>query len=236
MNKVCLNPKCGKVFEPGHYGDRQIVCGKKDCQKWYKKHWASAGAVPRGIPKDIFNKILRVVKDHPAKKALFQVARYTGMREGEILGLCWKDVLDEDGNIKSHTKLRRQWNIKKRAFTLPKSQKPRDVFFLKEAQQALKVFKGKRKVKGDDRVFPFAGSTIYKWWIRAQDQVGVENPNTGYPYRFHDLRHALATELVTSGRMDLAKRILGHAHLSTTERYAHKSADDVIDEISELRS
>ena len=41
-------------------------------------------------------------------------------------------------------------------------------------------------------------------------------------FRFHDLRHTVATRLVENN-IDLAviQEILGHAHIETTMRYAH---------------
>ena len=74
------------------------------------------------------------------------------------------------------------------------------------------------------------------------------NPNTGKPYvsiwhpwdtarrkaglpevRIHDLRHSFASFLVNSGRsLYEVQKLLGHAHIKTTQRYAHLSNETLI--------
>lgn len=74
------------------------------------------------------------------------------------------------------------------------------------------------------------------------------NPTTGKPYvsvwhawdtarrkaglpevRIHDLRHSFASFLVNSGRsLYEVQKLLGHAHIKTTQRYAHLSNETLI--------
>ena len=82
------------------------------------------------------------------------------------------------------------------------------------------------------------------------------NPDTGKPYtdikhsfatvlktarinnfRFHDLRHTLATRLVEKS-IDLVvvKEILGHSKIETTMRYAHAVPKRKMDAINVLNS
>ena len=55
------------------------------------------------------------------------------------------------------------------------------------------------------------------------------------PFRFHDLRHSCASQLVMNGASLMAvKEILGHESLKTTMRYAHLSPDYVAQEVKVL--
>ena len=56
-----------------------------------------------------------------------------------------------------------------------------------------------------------------EWLLNA-----CKSDNFSAGLRFHDLRHTAATRMVESGASIVAvSRILGHADLKTTMRYAH---------------
>ena len=50
---------------------------------------------------------------------------------------------------------------------------------------------------------------------------------TGLDIRFHDLRHTCAIRMIRDERLTLrdVQAILGHAHLSTTQIYAHVTTE-----------
>ena len=56
-------------------------------------------------------------------------------------------------------------------------------------------------------------------------------------FRFHDLRHTVATRLVEKG-IDLVvvQEILGHSKLTTTQRYAHPVPQRKLDAINVLNT
>ena len=68
-----------------------------------------------------------------------------------------------------------------------------------------------------DAARPFDVSSAQRAYYRARVRAGI--PKTG---GIHTLRHAFATHLLEAG-VDLATlaKLLGHGHLSTTQRYLH---------------
>ena len=61
-------------------------------------------------------------------------------------------------------------------------------------------------------------TTIHKVWSRLRQDAGLPH------LRIHDLRHAVASYLVSSGRtLFEVQQILGHSSPIVTQRYAHLS-------------
>lgn len=71
--------------------------------------------------------------------------------------------------------------------------------------------------RATDAAQPFDISSAQRGYYRARDRAGITK--TG---GIHTLRHAFATHLLEAG-VDLATlaKLLGHGHLSTTQRYLH---------------
>jgi integrase len=137
----------------------------------------------------------------PAVRRLVFFALNSGMRQGEILNLLWKDI-DFRTNIIT--------------IRHSKAGKPRYVPINSELINMLKsipsvsefVF-GTKKGKGH--------WTLYrKPFEKAVRDSGLTN------FRFHDLRHCFASDLVMKG-IDLktVSELLGHASTQMTERYSH---------------
>jgi integrase len=68
---------------------------------------------------------------------------------------------------------------------------------------------------------PYVG--VWYAWDSARKRAGLAH------VRIHDLRHSFASFLVNSGRgLYEVQRLLGHAHIKTTQRYAHLSDETLI--------
>lgn len=77
-----------------------------------------------------------------------------------------------------------------------------------------------RRRKGDR--YPFSKDGWRRDWARALAAAGIED------FRFHDLRHDAATKTLRAcGNLAVVQRMLGHADIASTRRYAHVVADDV---------
>lgn len=123
----------------------------------------------------------------------------TGVRQGELLRLCWKDV-----DLKSS-----------RIVVLEtKNATPRAVHLPGPAVRALKAL-GRNHSPGD-RVFPYSKSHLEHIWKAMRDRIGLTN------FRWHDLRHTCASYLAQGGASLLEiGSVLGHKSPSVTMRYAH---------------
>jgi integrase len=138
--------------------------------------------------------------------AIIRLLIFTGMRLGEVLTLKWSSVNFENG-----------------AISLPSSKTgPKTVPLPAPAQQ---VLAGHTRIKGEDLVFPgqVEGKPIQgiqKMWQRIRRAAGLDDVH------IHDLRHGYATMAVQSGEsLFLVGKVLGHRQVSTTERYAHLTAN-----------
>lgn len=134
------------------------------------------------------------------------LALSTGMRQGEILNLNWRDVDFERARITLHeTK-----NNERRVVPL----RGKALSLLREHSKVRKLksellFPGKRH---DRPIF------IRAPWASAVREAGLED------FRFHDLRHSAASYLAMNGA-SLAEiaEVLGHKTLQMVKRYAHLS-------------
>jgi len=158
--------------------------------------------------------------------ALFTVAAFTGLRQGEILALRWRHV--DFANRILH--VRRSLAAGTIAEDTPKSHRARSVPLSDQAMVALDRLSRREHFPGpDDLVFctPVGGH-------RNDDDVrdafydALEAAELGHlrakaePIVFHDLRHTFGTQCAAKG-IDL-RRIqawMGHANIATTMRYLH---------------
>jgi integrase len=150
----------------------------------------------RFISQAEFEKLLSKCSDN--LKPIVLVARHTGMRRGEILGLTWLDV-----------------DLRNRVIYVrdSKNGEAREVPMNATVRTTLRSLP--RQI-GADRVFSI--SHVQKSFARACKAAGIED------FTFHDLRHTFASHLVMSGiDLNTVRDLLGHKSLTMTLRYAHLS-------------
>lgn len=176
---------------------------------------------------------LKAIVGHPLG-ALYKVAMFTGMREGELLGLTWDRVDFKRDTIRIDRQLLRP---RKKGdefkFGPLKNDKPRIITpaqfvmdTLKEhrkTQLAQKLMVGPQWEDGPGYVFTnetgghLSYQVVLTWFKKLQKKAGIE------PRRFHDLRHTYAVAALRAG--DSIKSVqdtLGHHTAAfTMETYAH---------------
>jgi integrase len=138
----------------------------------------------------------------PLLYPLVVTALSTGARQGELLGIRWRDVDFHMGLIR----LEKTKNNERRAIPLTG-----------HAHELLKEMASVRRID-TDLVFPFNGGRhgLRSPWTKALKVAEIED------FRFHDLRHSAASYLAMNGATlaEIAE-VLGHKTLQMVKRYAH---------------
>lgn len=144
------------------------------------------------------------------------------MRKSEILTLKWSNVEFEN-------------NIITLEHTNTKSKKTRRIFINSVLRKLL--LEQKLKSGSSDYVFLSLDGIPYKREDSLKQAFNGALRRAGIKgLRFHDLRHTTATRMIEAGASIIAvSKILGHADLKTTMRYAHPE-DSLKDAVEKLAS
>jgi integrase len=139
-------------------------------------------------------------------KAILICALDTGMRQGEIFSLRWRDVDLENRLV----------NI--RAFHT-KTMKERQVAITTRLAIELERLKASAPSNPDSLVFGIIDN-VKRSFTAARSKAGLND------VRFHDLRHTAATRLV-GAHIPLSEvgRVLGHSQANTTYRYVNANVE-----------
>lgn len=184
----------------------------KDVKKFHEKNYKI-----RYLTKDEEIRLYSAVdKTFPYLRPIIVCALQTGMRKSEILNLRWDNI---------------DFEYKFIELLETKSGKSRKIPI---SDTLMNVFNNLPKVSeyvfiNKDTGQPF--TDIHKSFATVLEKAKIKK------FRFHDLRHTVATRLVEKG-IDLVvvKEILGHSKIETTMRYAHAVPQRKLDAISVLSS
>ena len=163
-------------------------------------------------PPDVLGPVLRV---------LVLAAAMTGLRQGELLGLRWRDVDWRAQRIRvRNTFVRGEHSAQGKSALSTRRSVPMTDRLAGELDRW-----SRRTVYGgdDDLVFahPQTGTPIDRTKVTRRFQEACRAAGVR-PVRFHDLRHTFATRLAASGQpMRTIQEFLGHADSKTTQIYAH---------------
>ncbi len=151
----------------------------------------------------------------PHLRPIVETALNTGMRRGELLGLKWEQI--RNGFI---------------YLTETKGGKARQIPI---NERLAEVLRGVRRGNQLKSVYVFCdtkGRRFYevkRSFASACRRAGIEG------FRFHDLRHTFASQLVMRGAsLKAVQELLGHADLTMTMRYAHHSPEHLKDSVNLL--
>jgi integrase len=156
--------------------------------------------------------------------ALIRVAAYTGLRQGELRALRWRDVDFATSNVHVRRNLPAHGEEK-----MPKGKRVRSVPLLDQAATELERLSRRGYLtRPDDRVFvsqaggPLDHSDIRDGFYEALEAAGLRHLRMREePITFHDLRHTFATIAVQIWPLSDVQAYLGHSNIATTMRYVH---------------
>lgn len=166
-------------------------------------------------------------------RALFLTAFFTGMRQGELLGLSW-DRVDFDTGI---VEIRQQLQCIEGVYSLqtPKHDKVRIIAPVRLVMDALREERRKQEenhrrmgeawqnrwnlVFTDETGKLLVRRTVDKHYKKILAKSGIEE------HRFHDMRHTFAVSMLDAGEdLKSLQENLGHATAAfTLSQYAHVS-------------
>lgn len=171
-------------------------------------------AVIREVPEDAFGS---------TERALYLTAAMTGLRQGELIALRWRDVDWSAGVVRvTHSYSRGQLGR-------PKSRRSQRAVPMADrvAGSLERHFQASRYTADDDKVFchPDTGHYLDASKVRRRFQAAARCAGVR-EVRFHDLRHTFGTAMAAAGApMRDLMAWMGHADFTTTLRYAHYSAE-----------
>lgn len=148
-----------------------------------------------------------VYADH--LKPMTLLSLHTGIRQNNLFSLKWGDV-----NLSTQTMtLRAAVSKSGKTLRLPINSVAVSVFTNWKAQSS--------KTSDDALVFPSPVTgekftDVKKAWERLLADAGIKN------FRWHDMRHDFASQLVMRGiDLNTVRELMGHSSLAMTLRYAH---------------
>ncbi len=175
---------------------------------------AEVEALLRAVPDDLLG---------PTDRVLYLAAVMTGLRQGELVALRWRDVDWTAGVV------RVRWSLSRGELGTPKSKR------------------SSRAVPMADRLAAELDRHYQRSAYQADDDLVFAHPETGNPYdasrmrirfkaalqrasvrdvRFHDLRHSYGTAMAAAGApLRTLQEWMGHRSYTTTEVYADYAPD-----------
>jgi integrase len=165
-------------------------------------------------PEEVMALVRAAADDQDA--AIYLTAAFTGLRQGELLALRWRDV-DFPASA-----IRVRMIYTNRRLTSPKSGKVRSVPMAPNVAETLaRIGQREHFVDPDDLVFVgiagghLDGSALSKRYRAALRRSGLR------PLRFHDLRHTFGTRVIAVADIRRVQEWMGHADVQTTMQYLH---------------
>ncbi len=205
--------------------DNDIISG--DALKVFKRvkkllPHPNANARDRILSREEYDRLMEQAKPH--LKPIIATGYFTGMREGEILGLTWDKV-----------------DLKERVIRLDaedtKDREKRDIPIFDELYD---ILKGLPRSLQDNHVFLYNGKRIrdiYGTLRTACRKAGIAYGRfVKGGFVFHDLRHTFNTNMRKAGVADsVIMKITGHSTREMFDRYNKIDRQDAEDAMGKLK-
>src|SRR4029077_6713894 len=202
------------VRNPVKLADRPIIKTTETRIKFLDQHELET-LLGLPYPDDAFGAI---------EPTLFLTAAMTGLRQGELLGLRWRDVDLEARKVRVVAPYVRG------EFNDPKSEgSGRSVPLAQRVVDALAVLRQQSLYSADgELVFchPESGNPLDRSKLVRRFKKALERAEAR-PITFHELRHTFGTRMAAAGvPLRTIQHWMGHADSKTTQVYAHYQPSD----------
>ena len=193
---------------------------------------------PKVMQRDEQERFLEVIAASPYHDIFF-IGLYTGMRISEVLGLQWKNVNLQTGEVRiDHQLDRKRGNDTARKLKSTKTHNARSTvlpqFVLDELratnirQKTQRLKAGPAWMNADDLVFtredgsPMPHNTVSKAFKKAATQIGRSDLS------FHSLRHTFITDALAEGiDVKTVAELVGHADARMTLNVYAAATDEM---------
>jgi len=136
----------------------------------------------------------------------FETMLWTGLRVSEVASLTGEDVIIEDGKV--FLKVRSGKGQKERLVPVIDKDLAKELLSLS-------------RERGKGSLFGVTDGTLKDYAYKVKKASGVN-------FHSHRLRHTFATRLLAKGvSIDVVQKVLGHASINTTRRYAETLPEKV---------
>jgi integrase len=185
--------------------DEEIVKGNPFVSK--KLRVKEPDKKPAFLTEEELKKVNEAMERLPKHVRLaFETMLWTGLRVSEVAGLTGEDVIQEEGKV--FLRVRAGKGAKERLVPVLDRNLALDLLRLS-------------KERGKLPLFGVSAGTLKDYAYKVKRASGVN-------FHSHRLRHTLATRLLAKGvRIDVVQKILGHASINTTRRYAETLPDAI---------
>jgi len=152
-------------------------------------------------------------------RALYLTAAMTGLRQGELLALRWRDV---DWTAQ---RVRVRQNYVLGEFGTPKSRRSERSVPMADAVggELDRFYKAGSEPADDALVFadPHTGEPLRRGALMRRYRRALKAAKLDHTLRFHDLRHTFGTRMAAAGvPMRTLQEYMGHRDIATTQIYA----------------
>ena len=164
---------------------------------------------------------LKTTKNPKRNRLMVLFTYWGGMRVGEVAALKVKNVLNDDGTLKSEIYLEPYQTKGKQARVVYLPEKLHieienylNANLLIKSNRELPLFLPERGFKGDINASGFTADSLTHTFMRFYRNAGIENASS------HSGRRTFITNLASKGvGARVLQELAGHKHLSTTQQY-----------------
>jgi len=172
----------------------------------------------RTIRADAFRRIYRL------DRVLYLTGALTGLRQGELLGLRWRDIDWTAERIR----VRRAW-VRGEMGTPKSKRSSRSIPMARFLARELRAHHERSAYQADDDLVfahPDTGAPLDRSKLFKRFKTAAKRAGLGH-VRFHDLRHTFGTRMAAAGTpMRTLQEWMGHRDFKTTLIYADYAPSD----------